>query len=287
MRLVWILLVALFIIYYRRIFQILYTRVRIEKTQPKIEQFENSSKKALVPAWYSQEIPFKIHQTSFSRKIRYELSSIALANHYVNSEYDYFFYDDADCVEFISKNYPQYMKHYDSLIPGAYKADLFRLLVLHHSGGVYIDDKTRCVRPLRELLDPTDTFYIPIDPLPGLLYQGVLCSTPGHPLIKKCIDQYIQNIEKKSYGEDMYDIGGPRMVGRVVNKWFGREENSAFTPIKEDGIHIEGGMKNNLIVAGSKVFFERSDKSYLTRRIPQILCGKEYVSAWCMGKVYR
>ena len=34
---------------------------------------------------------------------------------------------------------------YDSLIPGAYKADLFRYLVLYREGGVYLDCKSSTI----------------------------------------------------------------------------------------------------------------------------------------------
>ena len=44
------------------------------------------------------------------------------------------------CREFIKVNFnPLVLKAYDTLIPTAYKADLFRLCVLYINGGIYGD----------------------------------------------------------------------------------------------------------------------------------------------------
>lgn len=49
-------------------------------------------------------------------------------------------YDDNDCNQYISQlDNNDYLKViYHQLIPGAYKADLWRLLVLYEYGGIYI-----------------------------------------------------------------------------------------------------------------------------------------------------
>ncbi len=294
MRLVWILLFALllFLIYHRNTLSIV-KNIAYYREKAKLDyQYENENKKRILPAWYEQKIPFKIHQTSFAKKMDYKLSTSALANHYVNPEYDYYFYDENACVSFIKENYPEYLECYNSLRPGAYKADLFRLLVIYKEGGVYIDDKTFSVRPLREFILPSDELYMPIDLLLDCVYQGIIISIPGHPIIKKCIDRYIANIKNRYYGVDPYDIGGPRMIGREINKFFGRSEFSLIQPIKQDGIRIEGNVKllpkfDVIVSKDNQVFFERSNPSYLGRKVIQILRGKEYGSLWVLGKVYK
>jgi mannosyltransferase OCH1-like enzyme len=55
-------------------------------------------------------------------------------------------FDDNDCREFIKKFFkPNVLHAYDKLIPGAYKADLFRLCILFIKGGIYMDIKLACV----------------------------------------------------------------------------------------------------------------------------------------------
>ena len=59
-------------------------------------------------------------------------------NDNINLEY----YDDTGARDFIINNYPsEVLWAYDKLIPGAYKADLWRYCVLYINGGIYVDIK--------------------------------------------------------------------------------------------------------------------------------------------------
>ena len=59
-----------------------------------------------------------------------------------NPRFKYFLFDDNDCREFIKTHFPtNVLNAYDSLIPGAYKADLWRYCILYKMGGIYIDIK--------------------------------------------------------------------------------------------------------------------------------------------------
>ena len=52
----------------------------------------------------------------------------------------YEYYNDEDCREFIETYFEnKVLKAYDSLIPTAYKADLFRYCILYVKGGIYGD----------------------------------------------------------------------------------------------------------------------------------------------------
>jgi|LauGreDrversion4_2_1035121.scaffolds.fasta_scaffold14603_7 hypothetical protein len=292
----WILLFAflLFLWYYRETIAMDIEVVRSKLRHKVNYSYVNTDKPHVIPAWYTQKIPFKIHQTSFSRKMDYRLANASLLNHYVNPEYDYYFYDEAACVDFIAKNYPEYRKHYDVLIPGAYKADLFRLLVLYHSGGVYIDDKAFSIHPLREFIREDDEMILIKDNMPGQIYQGVVYSIPGHPLMKQLIDKYISNIDARHYGVDPYDIGGPKMFGRVVNTYLGRPEDTVFTSLQKDGIRVDAGTSflngsDDVVLSDDKktIFFERGNKAYMKRKITQFFNGKEYHTLWIRRKVYK
>lgn len=51
-----------------------------------------------------------------------------------------------------------YLKVYDTLKPNAYKADVFRYTAIYHYGGCYMDAGSISVRPLAQMLKPTDQF---------------------------------------------------------------------------------------------------------------------------------
>lgn len=56
------------------------------------------------------------------------------------SGWTYHFWDDASAADFLSLHFPPEVREaYDAIIPGAFKADLFRYCVLLIQGGVYAD----------------------------------------------------------------------------------------------------------------------------------------------------
>ena len=60
----------------------------------------------------------------------------------------HYLFNDADCREFIAREYPpDVLMAYDLLIPTAFKADLWRYCVLYKYGGVYLDVKLGGFRP--------------------------------------------------------------------------------------------------------------------------------------------
>jgi mannosyltransferase OCH1-like enzyme len=81
------------------------------------------------------KIPKNLFQTwetkNISDKFK-ELSQTWIKN---NPDYSYFLFDDVDCEDFIKKNFDE--RVYDAycrIIPGAFKADLWRYCVLYICG---------------------------------------------------------------------------------------------------------------------------------------------------------
>lgn len=56
-----------------------------------------------------------------------------------NPQFTQVYFDDHDCRQFVRDYFNEYLDAYDSLVPTAFKADLFRLLALYQFGGVYND----------------------------------------------------------------------------------------------------------------------------------------------------
>jgi hypothetical protein len=57
----------------------------------------------------------------------------------MNTEYKVFYFDDSDCEAFLRDYSFRALNAYKKLIPGAFKADLFRYCILDHYGGCYSD----------------------------------------------------------------------------------------------------------------------------------------------------
>ena len=64
----------------------------------------------------------------------------------VNRDYSVRLYTDADLYKFVEDNYPEYWEFFNSL-HGVYMADMARVLIVYHYGGIYMDLDFYCHRP--------------------------------------------------------------------------------------------------------------------------------------------
>jgi hypothetical protein len=164
----------------------------------------------------NQLIPKVIIQTSKDNKCRNLLHYNSIMTFLeLNPEYEYRFFDNTSCREFIKNNFDNsVLIAYDSLIPGAYKADLFRYCYLQINGGCYFDCKMILRIPLRKIINYNDTFIICED-YKGYsgtnkqLYNAVILTINNKlgNVIIGCVD----NINKKLYNGTL-NITGPGLL---------------------------------------------------------------------------
>jgi len=152
---------------------------------------------------HKQNIPRTIIQTNENSKIPTDMATAIQNLIDLNPTYDYIYFDDRKSREFIKEHFsPRVLKSYDTIVPGAYKADLFRYCVLYEKGGVYVDTGMVALSSLDDIILPTDLFVSPEDNGLGGIYNAFMCAVPGHPIIKMAIDMCVENIEKKRYMTD-------------------------------------------------------------------------------------
>ena len=64
-------------------------------------------------------------------------------------ELEYFLYDDDECSQYIKTNFSSdVLTSYNTLIPGAYRADLWRYCILYKYGGIYLDIDSEILKTL-------------------------------------------------------------------------------------------------------------------------------------------
>ena len=127
--------------------------------------------------------------------------------------------------DFIISAFPGDVVHaYDVLKPLAYKADLGRLCLLHAFGGWYADISLKIVSPLLSEV-PVKGLGFFRDYGPGIpspmantfdVMNALFCAEAGHPALKRCIDQIVNNVNNKYYGFTSVSPTGPRLFGRVL-----------------------------------------------------------------------
>lgn len=173
-----------------------------------------------------QRIPRVIMQTNQNKDVPVRMHQAMETICKQNPEYAYVYFDDERARAFLLEEYgDRYLKAYDDLIPGAYKADYFRYAYLCKRGGVYLDTGMVCIKPLREVIRPNDQFISPEDDGCGGIYNAFICSVPDHPIIKKCLDICLHNIESRYMGPDTLHITGPDMMAACFTAVVGKEVN--------------------------------------------------------------
>jgi mannosyltransferase OCH1-like enzyme len=176
-----------------------------------------------------QKIPKIIHKTFKTSTVNKSMYDSYLSWKKFNPDYDINFYDNEDCEDFIIDNFPEvYIRTYRSLIPGAFKADFFRLCILYIKGGVYSDIGQTCLYSLDNIIENNDEFISSKDVPDTCIQFSFLCCIPKHKFILKALEQIIFNVKNEYYGNSSLDVTGPYMFGKVINRCLLRDENSLF-----------------------------------------------------------
>tara|TARA_B100001989_G_C24551857_1_gene475858 strand:+ start:35650 stop:41955 length:6306 start_codon:yes stop_codon:yes gene_type:complete len=190
----------------------------------------------------SPKIPKKIFQTWKTKDLNDGLTLLSKSFREKNPGYEYFLYDDDDCRKLIEENFePVVLEVYDRIIPGAFKADLWRYCALYIEGGIFCDMDMICMKSFDSIINDDIEFFAPIDSNSrGAhdLYNAFMGSAPGHPILKSCIDTIVDNVINETWRKNKQpplDFSACGVLGRCVNKYIGREDFSSFTG--QMGVH--------------------------------------------------
>ncbi|WP_416137032.1 glycosyltransferase family 32 protein [Halomonas sp. HK25] len=161
-------------------------------------------------------IPRIIWQTNFTDKVTLPVYLNYLFNRLMAPRFDYRFMITEARREFIAEHYPEVLPHYERLQIGAAQADLWRLLVLHRFGGVYLDIDAHQIWPLGSVIGKErEELYVTTRR--GELSNYFIASAPGNPHIKALIDQIINNITGDTV-TGVFDTTGPGVFNKVLDK---------------------------------------------------------------------
>jgi mannosyltransferase OCH1-like enzyme len=136
------------------------------------------------------------------------------------NKYVILFFDDESCRRFINDFRPDCLDAYDALVPGAYRADLWRLVVLHTFGGIYNDIGHEYLAPIENIIHDSDEIVLTREIKICGIHNAFMAARKNHPLIGEMITQVLKNIEQRLYGECPIDITGPKALGKVMTRYF-------------------------------------------------------------------
>lgn len=180
---------------------------------------------------------------------------------------------------------------YKKLIPGAYKADLFRILYLYKYGGLYHDIKSILVNYnyFHSFIFSNKSLLVK-DIGMGIYNAIMFFKKPKNDILKKVLlgnildfekiklKQFscgmIQNILSNYYGDSCLDITGPRLLGKFINnKHF--KLNNKFTYDWKKSYIID--IDNNISIMKNCFPSYYNDNQYLNNKHYSILWKQKNV----------
>ena len=203
---------------------------------------------------YNIIIPPNIFQTWHTKNLPPLMKKAVNKIRLLNPNFYYKLYDDNDCREFIKKYFNQdVLNAYDRLIPGAYKADLWRYCILYKLGGIYLDIKYVPVNGFK-CINLLGKEHWVLDMDGKGIYNALMVCKPGNPILLKAIIQIVENVKHKYYGRSSLDPTGPGLL----SIYFSKEEKNRF-----DMKHGVYNSYNNRYILYNNLFVFKSYNGYL------------------------
>jgi mannosyltransferase OCH1-like enzyme len=227
---------------------------------------------------YNPVIPLNIYQTWHTKKIPQKMFETINLIKILNPRFNYHLFDDNDCREFIRHNFPPIVVNaFDSLIPGAYKADLWRYCVLYKNGGIYLDIKYRPLNNFR-FITMTEKEHFVLDADKNGVYNALMVCKPGNNILLKAINKIIENVKNKFYGNHFLEPTGPLLL----SSFFSSKDKQSF-----DMKHSEMMMDNNSkIITYNNYIVLKSYNGHINDRI-KYSKTKHYSELWLNNNIYR
>jgi hypothetical protein len=236
-------------------------------------------------------IPKTIYQTWETKLISDDLMNITKSWKTHNPNYEYILFDRTDRINFIKQHFDEsVLNTYNRLIPGAFKADLFRYCLLYKNGGVYVDIDTLCMESIDTFLSSGINFIVPIDLNNNdkmgshNLFNSFIACSPGNKILLDCINMIVYNIENNIVPESNLDWTGPGILGRATNKYLGLPETTSF--IGKEGIvnnilflNFESGTELIKDLSGNILFQNKNGNSDI-KRIYDRECELNNITNW-------
>lgn len=238
------------------------------------DHFDNKVSDSVIPkqvflTWETKDLPPKMAKSV--EKLKSE-----------NPEFKYHLYDEQERRNFIVQHFENdVVKSYDALIPGAYKADLWRYCVLYKFGGIYLDIKYHTVNGFK-LVTMTDKEYFVRDIAASGsgIYNAFIVVKPGNQKLINCINDIVKNVKNKYYGNSALDPTGPMLL----IKQFDENELSKFDNIElstdKCSTHLCINKDNTTIMAYYDGYLDEKQQYFSQNNT------KNYTDLWAERKIY-
>jgi len=165
---------------------------------------------------YNIVIPCNIFQTWHTKILPPRMFDTINLIKKLNPCFNHYLFDDNDCLEFIKQNFDNSVVNaYERLIPGAYKADLWRLCILYKKGGIYLDIKYRPLNNFKFInLAENEHYAFDVDGVS--IYNAILVCKPNNSYLLNGINKIVENVKNKYYGNCYLEPTGPKLLSKII-----------------------------------------------------------------------
>lgn len=171
-------------------------------------------------AIHNAAVPTHVYQTWFTKKLAPGMKECFDVLREQNPEFTFHLFDDAECRDFIAQNFDDsVVRAFDALVPGAYKADLWRYCVLFIRGGIYLDCKYVGCYDFK-FAKYVDKEYFVLDNNDKDIYNAFMVCRPGNPILRECIQKIVEYVAEEYYGENPLYITGPVLLRQIYCKYY-------------------------------------------------------------------
>jgi len=202
--------------------QTLSSKILIEPSIDNYKKVQLETTITLIPVdlIYTQKIPKTIIQTDESNNLCLLKYNSVMSLIELNPEYEYIFFDRITRRKFIRKHFTtEILEAYDTLVPGAFRADLFRYCYLYLHGGCYFDCKMILKHPLRNFILASDSLVLLNDHIPNSFANCIIMTEKYDGRLLDCIMKIVQIVNNKLYDIDKLSITGSRLLYSFYSKY--------------------------------------------------------------------
>jgi len=159
-------------------------------------------------------IPRVIHRIWLGSAIPPEFERFGESWQRVNPTWTVRLWTEADLPELVNRDlWDRTPEIVPSRLVWRMRSNLARYEILWHHGGVYVDCDFEALKPLDPVIDGMTCFAA--EEQPGLIANGFMGATPGHPLIRQLIDDAPESVRKRP-GKPSWKTTGPAHLTRVA-----------------------------------------------------------------------
>ena len=162
-------------------------------------------------------IPKIIWQTNFTNRVTLPVYINYLFNRLMSLDYEYNYVSTEDRLEFMRKNASkEIVNAFEQLTDGASQADLWRVFILNHCGGIYMDIDAHALWPLSKMIKTSDTEVFLLNKQHYTNY--FIAAAPNNIVLQNTLDIIVDNINNKKVEGGVYELTGPSTLNMAIGE---------------------------------------------------------------------